>query len=36
MKEILFGKTLKQLQDVSVEIGLPKIHSKNKIADWLI
>ena len=34
MKEILFGKTLKQLQDVSVEIGLPKFTAK-QIADWL-
>ena len=34
MKEKLFGKTLKQLQDVSAELGLPKFTAK-QITDWL-
>ena len=34
MKEKLFGKTLKQLQDIVVELGLPKFTAK-QIADWL-
>ncbi len=34
MKEKLFGKTLIQLQNVAVELGLPKFTSK-QIADWL-
>ena len=34
MKEKLFGKTLKQLQEVITELGLPKFTAK-QIADWL-
>lgn len=34
MKEKLFGKTLIQLQNVVLELGLPKFTSK-QIADWL-
>jgi 23S rRNA (adenine2503-C2)-methyltransferase len=34
MKEKLFGKTLKELQDVANELGLPKFTAK-QMADWL-
>ncbi len=34
MKEKLFGLTLKQLQDITNELGLPKFTAK-QIADWL-
>ena len=34
MKEKLFGKTLSQLQKVTIELGLPKFTAK-QIADWL-
>jgi len=34
MKKKLFGLTLKQLQDVTTELGLPKFTAK-QIADWL-
>ena len=33
-KEILFGKTLSQLQEVVIELGLPKFTAK-QITDWL-
>lgn len=34
MKEPLFGKTLNQLQDLVLELGLPKFTAK-QLADWL-
>ena len=34
MKESLFGKTLPELQEIVVELGLPKFTAK-QIADWL-
>ncbi len=34
MKEPLFGKTLIQLQDLVIELGLPKFTAK-QLADWL-
>lgn len=34
MKEPLFGKTLSQLQDLVLELGLPKFTAK-QLADWL-
>ena len=34
MKEPLFGKTLEELQELVLELGLPKFTAK-QIADWL-
>lgn len=34
MKDLLFGKTLSQLQDLVLELGLPKFTAK-QLADWL-
>lgn len=34
MKDLLFGKTLNQLQDLVLELGLPKFTAK-QLADWL-